>query len=398
MIGNNKQPPAPLKIVHALASIDDPAAGPSQSVPALASSLALTGAEVTVHALQGWRTTGSDSTSVPGVHVERHALDLGPFGRLFAASASMRAAILRAAACSDIVHTHGLWLAPNFYPAAAIKHQAARAKMVLSPRGMLGVEALAISNRRKRLVWMLAQRDAAVRAHCLHATAESELAEIRALGLRNPVAVIPNGIELPPLRPQTMRAERERVVLSLGRLHAKKGLDRLITGWARIERDFPEWRLRIVGRSEQSHADQLKTQVRKLKLQRVSVEGPLYGRDKAKAYWSSDVFVLPSLNENFAMTVAEALAHGVPVISSQGAPWSGLVREGCGWWVHASPDSLAEALAGAMRLDDSQRLMMGELGRAWMARDFSWDSVAKRMTDVYCWLARGGACPSTVFP
>jgi glycosyltransferase involved in cell wall biosynthesis len=133
-----------------------------------------------------------------------------------------------------------------------------------------------------------------------------------------------------------------------------------------------------------------------LGLTRVYVEGPIYGDAKTTAYEDADVFVLSTLNENFGLTVAEALAAGTPVISTKGAPWSGLENEGCGWWIDHGVEPLAAAMARAMVLPREVLKAMGKNGREWMARDFSWDRVAHDMLDVYLWLAGSVDPPGSV--
>ena len=263
---------------------------------------------------------------------------------------------------------------------------------------MLGLVALRISAWKKRPFWWLLQRSALEAADCLHATAASEYQEIRAVGLTRPVAIIPNGIDLPDRATMPPRGGgTERVVLSLGRIHPKKGLDRLVRAWARIEPEFPSWRLRIVGPAEVGHDKQLAALARALGLQRVAIEGPVYGaQQKLDTYRNADLFVLPTLNENFALTVAEALAAEVPVISTRGAPWAGLDRERCGWWIDHGVDPLAAALRQAMTIGCAERRAMGARGRAWMARDFGWDRIAGDMLQVYRWLIEGGEPPPTV--
>jgi glycosyltransferase involved in cell wall biosynthesis len=262
---------------------------------------------------------------------------------------------------------------------------------------MLGGAALRISAWKKRPFWWLAQRWALQAADCLHATASSEYAEIRAAGLKNPVAVIPNGIDVP--EPATMPARGAAghgIVLSLGRIHPKKGLDRLVRAWALIEPELPTWRLRIVGPAEVGHDKELAALARTLGLERVSIEGPLYGAEKLRAYRDAELFVLPTRNENFALTVAEALAAEVPVISTRGAPWAGLDTERCGWWIDHGVAPLAAALRHAMTIGCAERRAMGARGRAWMARDFGWDRIAGDMLRVYSWLKFGGEPPRSV--
>jgi glycosyltransferase involved in cell wall biosynthesis len=185
-------------------------------------------------------------------------------------------------------------------------------------------------------------------------------------------------------------------VLSLGRIHPKKGLVGLVRAWSRIEARLPGWRLKIVGPSEAGHENELRALVTTLRLTRVSIEGPIYGDAKIAACRDAEIFVLSTLNENFALTVAEALAAGTPVISTKGAPWSGLEREGCGWWIDQGVEPLSAALAHAMALPRETLQAMGDKGREWMARDFSWDRIAHDMLDVYLWLARGTDPPASI--
>ena len=111
---------------------------------------------------------------------------------------------------------------------------------------------------------------------------------------------------------------------------------------------------------------------------------------------AADLFVLSSLNENFGLTAAEALAAGIPVIATTGTPWSRLPVEGCGWWVEPEPEALAAALAAAMALPRPALREMGMKGRAWMAREFSWHRAACEMAAVYAWLIGRADKPPSV--
>jgi glycosyltransferase involved in cell wall biosynthesis len=163
-----------------------------------------------------------------------------------------------------------------------------------------------------------------------------------------------------------------------------------------VETAHAEWRLRIIGPDERGHASELAALAAELKTQRVSIEGSVAGDAKTAAYREADLFVIPTLNENFAVTVAEALAAGTPVIATKGAPWRGLASEGCGWWIDHGLEPLVAALAKAMAMRREALQEMGAKGRAWMARDFSWDRAGRDMLDVYRWLAVGGEPPAAV--
>jgi glycosyltransferase involved in cell wall biosynthesis len=296
----------------------------------------------------------------------------------------------------DVFHIHGLWMMPNVYPAVAARLNAR--PLVLSPHGMLGKDALRFSWPIKRAFWVWAQERAVRQVNCFHATSEKEYENIREFGLKQPVAIIALGIDLPPMEMFANMGETSTApyVVSLGRIHPKKALDRLIRAWALVEHEFPKWRLKIVGPSEMGYAETLKKLVLELGIATVEITGPVFDQEKLTLLCGAELFVLPTLDDNFAMTVPESLVCGTPVISSKGAPWQGLEMHGCGWWLDHGVEPLAAALRRAMSLPREERWAMGARGRAWMERDFTWAAAALQMVQVYQWLIEGGGAPKCV--
>ena len=367
---------------HIVASVDEEASGPSYSVVALSDSLRARGADCAVMAV-GRRAQQA------GLEIFRHDMAALPVGKQLMISRALARAVDVAARQGAVLHAHGLWLMPNIYPARAARRHGV--PFIVSPRGMLGQQALTFSASRKKVMWALMQARALEAAQCFHATSQAECADIRRVGLTAPVAVIPNGVDIPENDPTP-----GHTILHMGRLHPKKGIDRLVAAWARVAGHYPDWRLRIVGPSELDCRASLEAQVRDLDVPRVVLDGPLFGGAKWAAYREAGLFVLPTLNDNFGMVVAEALAAGVPVISTKGAPWQGLQNERCGWWIDHGADAMAAALDACLRLSDAERAEMGARGREWMRRDFGWDRIAKQMAEVYKWLVQGGERPSCV--
>lgn len=297
---------------------------------------------------------------------------------------------------ADVVHTHGLWLMPNVnagYAAAA-----ARRPLVVTPRGMLGPEALAFSARKKHLFWRLLQGPAYAHAAVWHATSAAEAQDIRTFGVRAPIAIIPNGIDIPNSSTTLLSREGNlHRILYLGRLHPKKGLPDLIAAWDRLADERIDWTVHIVGPDEGGHRAELEKMASQGSVPRVIFEGPVYGAEKMQVLSEADLFVLPTQNENFGLAVAEALAAAVPAIVSRGAPWSDLETERCGWWVERGVEPLVSALREATALPDVERRAMGERGRVLMARKFNWDRIAHDMRSVYEWLLGKAERPSTVY-
>jgi glycosyltransferase involved in cell wall biosynthesis len=387
-----------MRIAQVIARVDDPAAGPSYAVPRLCAALADIGQQPRLHAVED-----------PRVPVEaRHPLQ--PWGPLRAPPGHPRALVassalrrqLRAAVLAgevDIVHNHGLWLLPNLYAglASRVSAGARPPPLVVSPRGALAAWALQRSRWRKRVSWLLWQRRMLQSAACFHATSEGEADDIRRLGFRQPICVVPNGIDLPHADAAPAEdAHGKRTLLYLGRLHPAKGIDRLLQAWQREMHRHPDWHLRIAGPDNDGHEAALRTLAASLGLVRVQFSGPAYGDERLRAYRDCALFVLPSHGENFGLTVAEALAAGRPAIAATGTPWAGLATHGAGWWVDNGVEPLADALHVAMATPDDARARMGAAGRAWVEHEFAWMAVARRMAAVYRWLLQGGDAPAHV--
>lgn len=386
-------PASSIRALHVIAGLNPAHGGPSYSVPRLCEALAASGASTTLFSVADAGERESE-TSNRSYHDYRFHWDYAqvPFIRGLRWSGRLRKALDAIAQETDVVHNHGIWLMPNVLAGRAAAR--ARKPFIVSIRGMLAPVALNFSTAKKRICWSLLQSNSVRNAACLHATSEQEWREIRDFGLSNPVAIIPNGIDLPELA--IPRPSRERVLLALGRIHPKKGLMVLLDAWSEIALAHPDWRLRIVGPAEAEHDRELRAFGHSRGCMNFSIEEPLYGPAKTAALCEADLFVLPSLNENFGLTIAEALAAGTPSIATKGTPWSGLESNGCGWWVDHGPEALTTALGVAMSMPREALKKMGSIGRAWMAKDFSWEHVALDMLMVYRWLASSDQVPSLV--
>jgi len=364
-----------LNIIHIIPGVTEEASGPTHSVNALCQSLIAQGHDVTLAALD-W-----GPVKAPPAYLITFPLGFGP-RRLGRSPALYRWLHGQCNSGRDLIlHNHGMWMMNAVYPAWASGRSGVH--LVQSTRGALTEWALRWGSKLKPLFWFFLQKPALQRVACFHATADEEYLDIRRLGFWQPVAIIPNGIDVPVARPKL--GGHPRTLLFLGRIHPNKGLDLLLPAWRAVQEKFPEWRLRIVG-PDDGCLKEMEHLARRLGVARAAFEGPLYGEAKTEAYRQAELFVLPSYSENFGMAVAEALAAGTPAIVSKGAPWSGIEKEGAGWWVEIGVDPLVAALETALAEPPDVLRAMGARGREWMVREYSWELIGHQMASVYRWL------------
>ncbi|MGC6456064.1 MAG: glycosyltransferase [Coraliomargaritaceae bacterium] len=295
----------------------------------------------------------------------------------------------------SICHQHGVWLRCSHD--TTVYNCKYNIPLVVAPRGMLEPWALNHSKWIKKLAWALYQKRDLHRATAFHATAHSEAESIRRLGFKQPIAVIPNGIQLPELDQSSAitHPSSPKTALFLSRINPKKGLLMLLDAWRRIMPE--EWRLVIAGNDDSKHLPEVERKIHEYKLQdQVDLVGPLFGKAKEEAYRNADLFVLPSYSENFGIVVAEALSYSVPVLSTTGCPWQELQSHNCGWWVEPTPSGIEQGLEAALASSDQELSEMGVRARTLVEEKYQWPGIAERMIEFYDWLLKGGKQPEFV--
>ena len=282
----------------------------------------------------------------------------------------------------DIIHVHGLWSRfPHQAFTYARKH---RIPLVVSPHGMLTPWALKNSKWKKRLAWTLYQKRDLKSASLLHATADSEVVDIRQMGLKQSIVVAPLGVNI-SLERLTVRRNNPKIALFVSRVHPKKGLFNLIDAWSRVKPHG--WKMVIAGPDQDGHTAEVLDRASALDIvEDIEMRGAVFGVEKDDLYAQADFFVLPSHSENFGVVVIEALAQGCPVITTKGTPWAELATNHCGWWVDIGVEPLVDALKEAIGMSNEERWVMGENGRHLVESKYTWPAVAKEMVGAYEWL------------
>lgn len=377
-----------MNVVHSTTSLNVRNGGPPRTISQLCDHLAQSGVGVHIVSLKDGERKDLVLPEAARVTLASHS---GRSGNRKAFHAAL-AQTLRVDQ-AQVLHDHGIWRATN-HEAACIA-ESIKVPLVISPRGMLEPWALRYKAWKKKLAWFLYQHRDLRRATLLHATAFMEADNLRAIGLRQPIAVIPNGVPIPVACREQVSHQGKRRALFLSRIHLKKGIPNLLHAWRQV--NPKDWELIIAGPDEGNHLRDLHSLCRQLGIaQSVKFMGPVYGVAKWDLYRSADVFVLPTFSENFGVVVAEALATGVPVITTKGTPWKELEKFGCGWWIEIGVEPLVEALQTATGMNDEDRADMGLRGRSLIKDCYGWAHVAGQMKAAYAWICGQGEKPVNV--
>lgn len=289
---------------------------------------------------------------------------------------------------ADIVHGHGLYVGTNFCFGVESRRQ--RKPLVYHPHGFLEPWILKRSRWKKRLVHWLFEDENFRYVRLWRALTQKEAGQIRELGIRAPIAVIPNGVDLnefpPPADPAAAvetplipgLAKTRPRVLFLSRIHPKKGLDMLLPAWRGLEKERREWELVVAGPDDSGYAAQVQRLARALEIDaEVRFTGPVAGRARAALLYSADLFVLPSYSEGFSMAILEAMACGLPVLATRNCNFPQLTQCGAGWECDAESESVANALREALTASEAERKQRGSNARRLIDQRYAWPVVLK---------------------
>ena len=283
---------------------------------------------------------------------------------------------------ADVVHLTGTYSFPTI--PTLVLCRIFDKPVVWSPRGAVQDAHEWEGSRRRQLkrLWEWVCNALIVRGKVItHTTSERERIATQARIPNATAVVVPNGVDVPGWLPKREWLPGGRLrLMYLGRLSPKKGIENLLHAIKRM--NDSSVLLTIYGAGDVVYTESLKELAEALSLLGKSAifAGHVDGEAKSAAFHAADLCVVPSFTENFCGVVAEALAHGVPVIASRGTPWAEIENKQFGLWVDNSPESLAQAIVRirAMKLSE-----MGSRGRSWMMREFSWGALAKEMLGIY---------------
>lgn len=366
--------------------------GPIFATHALCRALVKAGCEVTVYTSN---VDGAGESDVPvNTPVDIDGVKVwyfrSPFLRRLVYVPAMARKLDRDCPGFDVLHLHSVYLWPTWAAARAARRY--RKPYIISPRGMLVQDVISRKNPLLKTVWIsLIERRNLKSAAGIHVTSAVEASELQKFGFTLPkIYKVPNGVDAEGAGEEDVRELPSHVsdlfrrgcpiILCLGRINWKKGLDRLISAMTRVR----DAMLLIVGNDEEGYTATLtEIAMRQGVSDRVMFSGPVYGHAKAKLYQQAKALVLPSYSENFGNVVLEAMYEGCPVVVTPEVGAASIVESvGGGLVTSGDPEALASTITRLLS-DDILRTNMGRDGREAMMSNYSWATIAARILQIY---------------
>jgi glycosyltransferase involved in cell wall biosynthesis len=297
----------------------------------------------------------------------------------------------RAEPAPSVFSLHGVWMAMHGTTVRFAKRH--RIPVLLTPHGSLDPWAMALSRSKKRLARLLYADRVLFGVDCYHALNLEEAQAIRNLGIAAPVAIVPNGVDMPP---PVLRAGQDpiRKLVFMGRIHGKKGIRELVSAWRTLHQEFPAWELVVAGPDEVGMRAELEQAAAGTSVRFV---GEVRGEAKATLLRDADAFILPSFSEGLPMTVLEAWSYGLPVLMTRECNIGEGFSQRAAFELRPDVASIADALRSFFRLAPEARWAAGERGRALVQQKFSWTRVAEDLQSVYAWLHGNEPAPPCVY-
>ena len=257
-------------------------------------------------------------------------------------------------------------------------------KVALQTHGMLEPWEFKKNYWTKKLpALLLYMRKAVKKADMLLATSSQEKENLLKLGYNKCVGQLPNGVDVKSIKMKTSWT-KSQTVFFLALLRPNKGAEFVIRAVKELKPKMEGYKVIIAGKGEDNYVNQLKQMASEAGVDDiVDFVGPIFGEQKWELYRKADFFILPTLNENFGIVIAESLASGTPVITCKGAPWKEIEEYKCGWWAERTDEDICKSIEEALSLNQAQLEQMGCRGRRLVEEKYSSRNVAETILGLY---------------
>ncbi len=392
-----------LDVDNFIENIDERYGGPAKSVPFLCKHLMALGVDTEIHSVKKYSKEKNyiiEENNIPWKNNRNSITDTLRY------SSTLKKGIKKSIVEETILHTQNQWNYPPY--CAYLLHKKQNIPLICSIRGSMYSWSLEQYKFYKKFFWYMFQHKMFQSANCIHVTEQNELKAIRDTGIKSPIALISNGIDLEEFNvlPDKISSKQafnlsnnEKYILFMSRIHPKKGLDFLVKVWAQISKSYPNWKILVAGPvGDEAYYNKIIKIINNSEINdKIIFLGMLDKKKRIQAYMASNLFVLPSHTENFGIVIAEALASGIPVITTRNTPWEELETHNCGWWINLSESDLKETISKAINLDEAQLIEKGKNGIDLIKNKYSWELQAKKMKLLYQWVLGKAEQPDFIF-
>jgi glycosyltransferase involved in cell wall biosynthesis len=377
-----------MKVLQVVPSLAPEWGGPVKVVNELAGALEVMGVSSEIISAQG-RRVGNPETVTNDIPI--HLFETGPIARLWTAhTPGLKKTLARKIPDFDLVHIQELWHYPGYIASKIARSR--NVPYIVTIHGELNEWNLQQKRLKKQIYMTAIQRGILQKSAALHAITQAESNRIRQLEIETPVAMIPNGIhteefENLPDRSQFVsrypELENRLIVLFLGRIQQKKGLDILAQAFGNLVRTRHDVRLVVAGPDEDNTLTEIKTILKSQgALEKAVFPGMLTGEQKLEALGAADIFALTSYSEGFSVALLEALSAGLPLVITDECNFPEVGDSRAGFVVRPNDSETASALMSLLDSADLRR-EMSENARRLVRSNYTWERIAEKMFTLY---------------
>ncbi|MEL6456997.1 MAG: glycosyltransferase [Cyanobacteria bacterium J06621_15] len=403
-----------MKILHVIPSISAVRGGPSYAVIAMVKALREHGINAEIATTND---NGPDLLDVPLHKCINYPLEVEKTSekipvwffprfspklsavREFAFSGSFTTWLWKSIQNYDLLHIHAIFSYAS--TAAMLIARLKNVPYIVRPLGQLCEWSLQQSARKKEIYLNLIEKSNLNHSQALHLTSLGEQQEVSRLSLNTPNFVLPHGLSIPQNIPDARQRLRqnlnlptdEPIILFLSRLHPKKGLDYLIQALSKLT--HYRFHFVLAGSGSPEYENQIKSLLESHNiLNRTHVVGFVEGESKNLLLQGSDLFALTSHSENFGIAVLEALAAGLPVVVTPGVALASVVKEyKLGYVTQLDIPAIASKIENYLS-SPQQAKEMGIRARQLIFEQYTWDSIAKKLIQVYTTIIKNKPIPT----
>jgi glycosyltransferase involved in cell wall biosynthesis len=392
-----------MKILIVIPALGSVYGGPSKCVIELAQALGKRGVEIDIVATTANGSASLDVSTKTWITEKYYRVQYFPYWDFldYKISISLTLWLFQHITDYDLVHTNALFSYPVLPAHWAC--QLHRIPYIMTPHGMLEPWALAYKSGKKFFYFALLEKPALQRASAIQMLASTEARRIEALNLKAPLVVVPNGIHYQdfeaPTNPELFyelfpHTRNKTLILFLGRIDPKKGLDLLATAFAKIHAQFPQTHLIIAGPDNIDFSKTVQSYFAAEKcLDAVTFTGMISGSLKYAALAAANLYVAPSYSEGFSVSVLEGMAAKLPCVITTGCNFPEVIAAQAAMVVDIDADKIAKALIWCLE-NPEQAKLIGNRARQFIFEKYTWEKIASQMQQVYSDILQGKSFPT----